>query len=212
MLLRLWKQFISWVMTIFGKTPVTVGEALTTAIEENDIEKFARKHFEFSEGRFAELQKVQQALRSKAKTLVQVTSSAAMVDHIAFLATWLAQTNGISIGIASPNLPMSYNIRREIDDATEHMKKKINNKDTIIFENDARIDVVNHNRLRGHRYDVLLLNAAEHVAEPYLGQYTIAFNMVTGQGGYVLSYCEDFADVKTTYFPGFSRLNLTDTL
>ncbi len=201
-----------WVKTVCGKSPVSVGQALNTAIEENDIVKFARKHFEFSEGRFTELQQVQNSLRAKAKTLVQVNSSAAMTEHIAFLATWLSQTHGIAIGIASPNLPMSYAIRREIDDATEHMTKKIDNKDTIIFENDARIDIVNHNRLRGRRYDVLLLNAAEHVAEPYLGQYTVAFNIVTGDSGYVLAYCEDFADVKTTYFPGFGRLNLTHPL
>lgn len=208
MLMRLWKQFISWAKAKYGK-PAPVCEALPTTIDESDIVKYARKHFEFSEGRYPELNKVQQALRSKAKTLVQVNSSAAMTEHIAFLAAWLSEVHGISIGIASPNLPMSYNIRRDIDDATESRTKKVNNKDTIIFENDARIDVVNHNRLRGNHYDVLILNAAEHVAEPYLGQYTIGFNVVTGTGGYVLAYCEDFAKVKTTYFPGFGRLDLT---
>lgn len=209
MLQRLLRDFISWVKTIFGIKPTPVGEALPQIIEESDIVKFARKQKRVDDSRYSELDKVQSMMKEKHKLIVE-TDRIGLDDHIITMATWLTEkVHGISIGIASPNLNISYRLRREIDALTEHRTKKINNKDTVIFDNDARIEVLTANRMRGRRIDVLILNAPEHIAESYLSNYAVSFGTIESHG-HVLAFCEDIAKLKTTYFPGFSRLYLTD--
>lgn len=214
MLTRLLKRITNWFKDIFHLHPAPVHLAMPQTIQESDIVKYARKNFNgLPELRYRQLDSIQSNMKERVKLLIevdQVFGSNVMMDSIAVLAAWMAdKVHGIKIAIGSPNLNMSYAIRRQIDEATKNKKKKVNNKDTVIFDNDARIDIVTHNRLRGHEYDFLLMNAVDFMEEHVLINYlTLSNNMTLHQNGSVVAFCETIDRVKTPYFPGYTRLEL----
>lgn len=132
-------------------------------------------------------------------------------DHVWFLtmlAVWMAKTPGIKIGIASRNLEKSREICDRIHEILDPIyETKINNKDTLVYENDSRINTITPLRMRGVSYDVVLMSGVEELNESVLSEYMSVFSMC-GPKLKVFAF-HDGPTPKTVYFSGgFKRHSL----
>lgn len=183
---------------------------MTQLIEQEAIVNFAKKHFNLSSDDLEKLKILEIQLNCNRRMIFEIGPEISLTtDLIVVLATWFAtEMPGINIGIAGPNLISSYAIREKIFAPQGTRQHKISNKDTIVFYNDSKITVLNHNRIRGQDVDILFMHSVGHIIEGYLSMYMTEFSRITECGGKVVAFCDKMDKVKTTYFPTFSRLSL----